>query len=81
MDDLIVGVGSSSQKKSVAAGKQAAQSALAVFGENNTDIAIVFASQRLEYQKLLDGIRSVVGDVQMVGGTTAGEISTHGFGS
>ncbi len=81
MDDLIVGVGSSGKKDSARAGKQAACEALAAFGDKKPDIAIVFASQRLEYQAMLDGIKTIVGNIQMVGGTTAGEISTHGFGS
>ncbi|NOX34857.1 MAG: hypothetical protein GXP56_14185 [Deltaproteobacteria bacterium] len=81
MDDLIVGVGSSSKKDSVTAGKDAARSAMLSFGRHKPDLAIVFASQRMEYQDLLYGIQSVIGDVPMVGGTTAGEISALGLGS
>ena len=77
MGDLVVGIGSSDEKDSATAGKEAAISALSVFKDQSPDVAIVFASQRLRYQELLGGIQSVIGDVPLVGGTTAGEISTH----
>ena len=41
----------------------------------------MFASQRFRHEELLNGIQSVIGDVPMIGGTTAGEISMHGLGS
>ncbi|MFA5902384.1 MAG: FIST N-terminal domain-containing protein [Desulfobacula sp.] len=81
MDDLIVGIGSSRERDSKSAGIEAAQSAMASMGGRTPDVALVFASQRLEYQELLNGIHSIIGDVPMVGGTSAGEISTHGLGS
>ncbi len=81
MDDLIVGIGSSREKDSKSAGIEAAHSAMAFMGDGSPDVAMVFASTRLEYQALLNGIHSVIGDVPMVGGTTAGEISTRGLGS
>ncbi len=81
MGSLIVGVGSSSKKDSVLAGKEAAELALKSFGSGLPDVAIVLASQRLTYEKLLNGIQSVIGDVPMVGGTTAGEVSVHGLGN
>lgn len=81
MDDLIVGIGSSREKNSKLAGIEAAQAAMAFLQGQGPDVALVFASQRLEYHELLDGIHSVTGDVPMAGGTTAGEISTQGLGS
>lgn len=80
MDDLKVGVGSSNEKDSFEAGRRAAGQAMEQLEDTRPDIAVVFASQRLAYKELLEGIVSVVGDVQMVGGTTAGEISTYGLG-
>ena len=81
MDNLAVGIGSSSEIDSTKAGMKAAQSAMSSLGNHSPDVAIVFASQRLEYQALLNGIHAVIGDVPMVGGTTAGEISASGLGS
>jgi hypothetical protein len=81
MGDLIIGIGSSDEKDSATAGKEAAVSALSVFKDQSPDAAIVFASQRLRHEKLLGGIQSVIGDIPLVGGTTAGEISTHGLGN
>lgn len=81
MDDLIVGIGTSCEKDSLTAGKEAASLALLSFGGETPDVAIVFASQRLRYDELLKGIQSVIGNIPMVGGTTAGEISTHGLGT
>ncbi|MCK5100630.1 MAG: hypothetical protein KAR45_21145, partial [Desulfobacteraceae bacterium] len=80
MGDLIVGIGSSDEKDSATAGKEAAISALSIFKDRSPDVAIVLASQRLRHEELLGGIQSVIGDVPLVGGTTAGEISTHGLG-
>lgn len=80
MTDLKVGVGSSRDRDSNKAGRKAALDAMAVFGENSRpDIAFLFASKHLDYERLLEGIHGVVGDIPMVGGTTAGEISTKGF--
>jgi len=81
MDDLIIGIGSSSEDDSAKAGIEAAKSAMKSFKTKSPQAAIVFASKHMEYKALLDGIISITGDIQMVGGTTAGEISTYGLGS
>jgi hypothetical protein len=78
MSDLIVGVGRSNNKDSFQAGREAATEAL---GKHRTspEVLIVFGSPRFDHSQLLAGISSAAGDMPMVGGTTAGEISTSGF--
>ena len=80
MEEMIIGVGSSHADDSLQAGKEAAQIAISSFNGKKPDVAIVFASQRLKHRALLEGIKSIAGEVDMVGGTTAGEISSHGLG-
>ncbi len=78
MSDLTVGVGRSSSEDSFQAGRDAATEALSKHGKN-PQVLIVFGAMRFDHQRLLDGVTSVAGDIPMVGGTTAGEISTSGF--
>ena len=78
MSDLSVGVGQSSNKDSFEAGKEAASEALSKH-RGTPAVLIVFAAMRFDHRQLLAGITSVAGDIPMVGGTTAGEISTSGF--
>lgn len=78
MSDLFVGVGRSVARDSFEAGREAAEEAKIEHG-GSPGALIVFASPRFDHRQLLAGIASVVGDVPMVGGTTAGEISTAGF--
>ncbi len=79
-DDLIIGIGASNEPDSVKAGAVAAKEAIRPFDQCRADIAIVLASSRFRHQDLLMGIASVTGDIPMVGGTTAGEISPGGLG-
>lgn len=78
MSELLVGVGESNDKDSFKAGQEAASEALSKHG-GTPEALIVFGSTRFDHRQLLSGITSVVGDIPMVGGTTAGEISTSGF--
>lgn len=78
MSKLSGGVGKSNHKDSFKAGKEAAEESLTSHG-GVPDTLIVFGSCRFDHKKLLAGITSVTGDIPMVGGTTAGEISTSGF--
>ena len=78
MADLLVGVGQSNDKDSFKAGQYAASEALNKHS-GIPDVLIAFAAMRFEHQKLLNGISSVTGNIPIVGGTTAGEISTTGF--
>jgi hypothetical protein len=76
---LFVGVGASRNEDSFEAGKRAVNESLATLKGEKADILIVFASPRFKHAELLKGITSVTGNVPMVGGTTAGEISNKGF--
>jgi len=77
--DLKTGVGVGKEADSFKAGKQAALAALNQLGAKKPDAMIVLASPRFDHKKLLAGITSAAGKTKMVGGTTAGEISTYGF--
>ena len=78
MPELLVGVGKSIHRDSYKAGQEAASEAVTRHG-GIPGTLIVFGSCRFDHRKLLTGITSVTGDIPMVGGTTAGEISTSGF--
>ncbi|MCP4538668.1 MAG: hypothetical protein GY832_16155 [Chloroflexi bacterium] len=78
MSDLIVGVGQSSNEDSFKAGQEAASQALQKQSEK-PQVLIVFGAMHFDHRRLLAGVTSVTGDIPMVGGTTAGEISTSGF--
>jgi hypothetical protein len=78
MSDLLGDVGQSNNKESFEAGQEAASEALSKHG-GTPEVLIVFGSPRFDHGQLLAGIMSVTGDIPMVGGTTAGEISISGF--
>ena len=78
MSNNTIGVGFSNLADSFSAGKEAAQSAI----EKHSGVPrvlIVFGAMRFNHRDLLAGISSVAKDIPMVGGTTAGEISSAGF--
>ena len=77
MSDLLVDVGQSNNEESFEAGQEAASEALSKHG-GTPKVLIVFGSSRFDHGQLLAGIMSVTGDIPMVGGTTAGEISISG---
>lgn len=77
--DLKVGVGVGKEKDSYKAGKAAAEQALKQLKAKKPDVLIVLGAPRFDHNRLLKGITSVTGKTKMVGGTTAGEISTEGF--
>ena len=78
MSGLSIGVGHSSDEDSFKAGQEAASEALGGHG-GSPEVLIVFGSTRFDHEQLLAGIVSVAGEIPMVGGTTAGEISTSGL--
>jgi len=80
MSDLLVGVGRSHHADSYHAGKEAIEQCLQTH-KGQPDVLIVFASPHFNHKQLISGIMSVSGNIQMAGGTTAGEISTMGFSS
>ena len=78
MSNSSVGVGESHDQDSLKAGQEAASEALSKHG-GTPEALVIFGSTRFDHRQLLSGIMSVAGDVPMVGGTTAGEISSSGF--
>lgn len=76
--DRWMAVGRSDAPDPRAAGIAAATSALE--GGDDLQLLIVFASGEYDAATLLAGIRSVAGDVPLVGCTTAGEIASSGAG-
>lgn len=78
MSELSVTVGQTNNEDSFKAGQEAASEALSKHG-GTPEALIVFASPLFDQHQLLAGINSAAGDIPMVGGTTAGEISTSGF--
>jgi len=78
MTNNTVGVGFSSLPNSFAAGIEAAKRAIGKL-EGVPKVVIVFGAMQFNHRELIAGISSVVGELPMVGGTTAGEISTAGF--
>jgi hypothetical protein len=72
-----VGIGYSSLADSYSAGKEAALAAIDKTG-GRTKALLVFGAMSFDHRELLAGITSVTGDIALVGGTTAGEISAEG---
>lgn len=72
------GSGSSTSTRSGLAGREAAAAALD--GRADARLLIVFASDAHDLPALLAGIRTVAGEVPLVGCTTAGEIADGGPG-
>lgn len=75
---LKAGVGYGHGDDSYVAGVNAAQDALNSLGSDTADAALVFASVQYDQEKMLAGVRSVVGQALIAGCSTAGEITTEG---
>ena len=71
---LEVGYGLGKGEDAFATGVEAAGQALAGIHEHAPAQVTVFASVRYDLEDLLRGVHKVVGDVPVVGATTAGEI-------
>jgi hypothetical protein len=77
MDRRWFAVGHSSREEASDAGREAAAEA----GASGTPkLAVVFASCEYDLDQLLAGIREQLGDVPLIGCSTAGEIATSGPG-
>ena len=66
------------------AGVEAARAALGDLGQERPELLVVFTTPSLELEELIKGIRSIGGDVPLVGCTTSGEIvkgEYMGFGA
>ena len=79
---IAIGIGTSTDADSFVAGLSAGNQALQEISaqtNTNVNIAFVFASSSFDHAAVLSGIKSVVGDaVQIVGASTAGEITKNG---
>lgn len=81
---LRAGKGSSSLTDAQEAGRAAAAEALAELGGEAPAMVFVFTTPRYDLPRLLEGIRSVTGDAQLIGATGSGEIMGEtymGFGA
>ncbi len=72
--NICIGYGVGDNDDSFSAGKEAALSAKAGLNQEIFSVVLVFASVRFQLEELLQGIHSVLGDVPLLGTTTAGEI-------
>lgn len=77
--NLRVGVGVSTNINDYSAGSEAAERALESLGDKNPDALIIFAAPKFNHKKMLQGVTSITKKTPMIGGTTAGEISTFGL--
>ena len=77
--DLNTGIGVSTNTNDYNAGLEAAKRALENLGSKYPDAIIIFAAPRFNHKKMLKGVTSITKKTPMVGGTTAGEISTFGL--
>jgi len=77
--DLNTGIGVSVLTNSYKAGAEAADKALKHISPKKAEVIMVFAAPKFEQQKMVNGVKSVIKKIPMLGGTTAGEISTHGL--
>ncbi len=75
---LTASIGWSTKADAARAGKEAAEAALAQLLSQKPQLAIVFGSSWLDQPSLLEGVRSVLGHIPTVGGSTAGEIIPQG---
>lgn len=71
--------GSSDLPDSFEAGVSAASEALSGLSGRTPQVLMVFGAMRFDHRDLLKGVMSIFGTVPIVGGTTAGEISTAGY--
>ena len=74
------GTGYSNNSASSAAGREAAEKAIAGLGGRQVSLAVVFCSTNYDYGELLQGVRGVVGTDSIVGCTTAGEFNEQTSG-
>ncbi len=72
-----VGVGTSTALGSTEAGVEAAEAAIQNFEETTGDFVFVFGGMGYEHGRLLDGVRSVVGNVPMAGCSAQGVVANQ----
>ena len=69
------GTGISQHPNSQEAGKQAAQSALGKISGHRASFGLVFCSSKYDYEEVLKGIKSVAGEAQILGCSSASEFT------
>ncbi|MCX5657912.1 MAG: hypothetical protein NTZ48_06815 [Candidatus Omnitrophica bacterium] len=74
-----VGTGQSKNPAAFSAGREAALFALRDLKDEYGNIAFVFASSFFQPEKVLEGVKSIIGDTSVIGSSTAGEIITSGI--
>ncbi len=77
-EPLLASIGWSAKPEAARAGKEAAEAAMARLGSAKPSCALVFASSWFDQAALVYGARSVLGQVPLAGGSTAGEITPEG---
>lgn len=71
-------IGSSVGDDSYREGANAAQQAKDALQGSDPKLCIVFASSKFDQEKLVSGVKSVMGEATVIGCSTAGEITTNG---
>lgn len=77
-DALEAAIGWSTKADAAQAGTEAAESALSRLPSRTPQLALVFGSSWMDQLPLLQGVRTVVGDIPLAGESTAGEITSEG---
>jgi hypothetical protein len=75
---LKIGIGQSKNTSSFQAGREAAFLAIRDLKGDHPTLALVFASSYFHQEKILEGMKSILGDTPLIGSTTSGEIITAG---
>lgn len=75
---MVTAVGWSAKADAAEAGVQAAEMALERLVPQRPALAMVFGSSRFDQARLVQGVRSIVGEVPLAGESTAGEIVSEG---
>ncbi len=78
-EDFAVAIGWSGTAEPGRAGKEAAEQALEQLGAIRPQLALVFGSSWFQQTALLQGVRVVLGEIPLVGESTAGELVTDGL--
>lgn len=76
---LISGVGESKNRDSYEAGKEAVENALSGANISTCDQILLYVNVGYKIENVIKGIRSVVGDVDIVGCTSEGIITNQGY--
>jgi len=75
---LKTGIGQSKNPSAFHAGREAALLALRDLKADKPNLAFAFSSSYFSQEKILDGIKSILGETPLIGSTTSGEIITTG---